>query len=144
MAVKVNRCAALSRSPPGGNQDNTIRTKIRTISAVNEQAEVDQAARTLLMARRTAEAIEADARQQSQVVLGEAKTRADRQLGLGDPPVGTRSLLLELAVAGQQLGERRAGLLEEGLDLVGVVALPALGELDRLEQLWREFHGGRC
>lgn len=50
-------------------------------AAVNEQAEVDQAARTLLMARRTAEAIEADARQQSQVVLGEAKTRADRQLG---------------------------------------------------------------
>jgi len=51
-----------------------------TASAMSEEAEVEQAARTLLMARRTAEQMEADARGQAQNLLAEAKTRADRQL----------------------------------------------------------------
>lgn len=52
----------------------------RSASALSEEAEVEQAARTLLMARRTAEQMEADARGQAQNLLVEAKTRADRQL----------------------------------------------------------------
>ncbi|UDY35985.1 DivIVA domain-containing protein [Dermatobacter hominis] len=52
----------------------------RSASAMSEEAEVEQAARTLLMARRTAEQMEADARGQAQNLLVEAKTRADRQL----------------------------------------------------------------
>jgi len=52
----------------------------RSASAISEEAEVEQAAKTLLMARRTAEATENEARGQAQALLGEAKTRADRQL----------------------------------------------------------------
>jgi hypothetical protein len=52
----------------------------RSATAMSEEAEVEQAARTLLMARRTAEQMEADARGQAQNLLAEAKTRADRQL----------------------------------------------------------------
>jgi cell division septum initiation protein DivIVA len=52
----------------------------RSATALSEEAEVEQAARTLLMARRTAEQMEADARGQAQNLLVEAKTRADRQL----------------------------------------------------------------
>ena len=53
----------------------------RSASAISEEAEVEQAAKTLLMARRTAEAMENEARGQAQSLLGEAKARADRQLG---------------------------------------------------------------
>lgn len=52
----------------------------RSAAAMSEEAEVEQAARTLLMARRTAEQMELDARGQAQSLLAEAKTRADRQL----------------------------------------------------------------
>ena len=52
----------------------------RSASAISEEAEVEQAAKTLLMARRTAEAMENEARGQAQSLLGEAKIRADRQL----------------------------------------------------------------
>lgn len=52
----------------------------RSAAAMSEEVEVEQAARTLLMARRTAEQMEQDARGQAQSLLAEAKTRADRQL----------------------------------------------------------------
>jgi DivIVA domain-containing protein len=81
-------------------------------AAVSEQAEVDQAARTLLMARRTAEAIEADARQQSQVVLGEAKSRADRQLG--EAQAEADELIRRARVqAEQEYAERRVRAQDE-------------------------------
>ncbi len=77
-----------------------------------EQAEVEQAARTLLMARRTAEAMEQEARQQAQNLLGEAKTRADRQLG--EAQAEAEELIRRARVqAEQEYAERRVRAQDE-------------------------------
>jgi len=77
-----------------------------------EQAEVEQAARTLLMARRTAEAMEQEARQQAQNLLGEAKTRADRQLG--EAQAEAEELIRRARIqAEQEYAERRVRAQDE-------------------------------
>ena len=64
------------------------------------------------MARRTAEAIENDARQQAQVVLGEAKTRADRQLG--ESQAEAEELIRRARIqAEQEYAERRVRAQDE-------------------------------
>jgi DivIVA domain-containing protein len=50
------------------------------VGGLSEEAEVEQAAKTLLMARKTAEATVNEAKGQAQSLLEDARTRADRQL----------------------------------------------------------------
>ena len=84
----------------------------RSASALSEEAEVEQAAKTLLMARRTAEAMEQDARGQAQALLGEAKTRADRQLG--EAQAEAEELIRRArAQADAEFADRRSRALEE-------------------------------
>ena len=80
--------------------------------ALSEEAEVEQAAKTLLMARRTAEAMEQEARGQAQALLGEAKTRAERQLA--EAQAEAEELIRRArAQADEEFAERRARALEE-------------------------------
>jgi cell division septum initiation protein DivIVA len=84
----------------------------RSASAISEEAEVEQAAKTLLMARRTAEAMENEARGQAQALLGEAKTRADRQLG--EAQAEAEELIRRArSQADSEFAERRGRALEE-------------------------------
>lgn len=84
----------------------------RTSAAMSEEAEVEQAAKTLLMARRTAEAMEQEARGQSQALLGEAKTRADRQLA--EAQAEAEELIRRArAQAEDEYADRRTRVLEE-------------------------------
>jgi cell division septum initiation protein DivIVA len=84
----------------------------RTASALSEEAEVEQAARTLLMARRTAEQMEADARAQAQNLLAEAKTRADRQLA--EAQAEAEELIRRARTqAENEFAERRERAMEE-------------------------------
>ena len=90
----------------------------RSASALSEEAEVEQAAKTLLMARRTAEAMEQDARGQAQALLGEAKTRADRQLG--EAQAEAEELIRRArAQADAEFADRRSRALEEVQALEG-------------------------
>lgn len=84
----------------------------RSSAKLSEQAEVEQAARTLLMARRTAEGMEADARAQAQNLLVEAKTRADRQLA--EAQAEAEELIRRARTqADHEFAERRERALEE-------------------------------
>ena len=84
----------------------------RSASALNEEAEVEQAAKTLLMARRTAEAMENEARGQAQALLGEAKARADRQLG--EAQAEAEELIRRArSQAETEFADRRSRALEE-------------------------------
>jgi hypothetical protein len=81
-------------------------------AALSEEAEVEQAAKTLLMARRTAEAMEQEARGQAQSLLGEAKTRADRQLA--EAQAEAEELIRRArAQADEEYADRRNRALEE-------------------------------
>jgi cell division septum initiation protein DivIVA len=84
----------------------------RSASAISEEAEVEQAAKTLLMARRTAEAMENEARGQAQSLLGEAKIRADRQLA--EAQAEAEELIRRArAQADNEYADRRVRALEE-------------------------------
>ncbi len=84
----------------------------RSAAALSEEAEVEQAARTLLMARRTAEQMEVDARGQAQSLLAEAKTRADRQLA--EAQAEAEELIRRARTqADSEFADRRIRALEE-------------------------------
>lgn len=84
----------------------------RSAAALSEEAEVEQAARTLLMARRTAEQMETDARGQAQNLLVEAKTRADRQLA--EAQAEAEELIRRARTqAGSEFADRRERAMEE-------------------------------
>ncbi len=90
----------------------------RSAASANEEAEVEQAAKTLLMARRTAEAMENEARGQAQALLGEAKTRADRQLG--EAQAEAEELIRRArAQAEAEFADRRSRALDEVQALEG-------------------------
>lgn len=85
---------------------------VRSTTAMSEQAEIEQAARTLLMARRTAEDTEKDARAQAQNLLVEAKTRADRQLA--EAQAEAEELIRRARTqADHEFAERRERAIEE-------------------------------
>ena len=85
-------------------------------SQANEQAEVEQAARTLLLAQRTAEETVAEARGQAQALLDDARARSDRQLREANAEAEQL-----VRTAGEQaeaeFAERRAAVLEDVQDL---------------------------
>jgi len=84
----------------------------RSVTAMSEQAEVEQAARTLVMARKTAEDMESDARMQAQNLLVEAKTRADRQLA--EAQAEAEELIRRARTqADHEFAERRERAIEE-------------------------------
>ena len=85
-------------------------------SQANEQAEVEQAARTLLLAQRTAEDTVAEARGQAQALLDDARAKSDRQLREANAEAEQL-----VRTAGEQaeaeFAERRAAVLEDVQDL---------------------------
>jgi cell division septum initiation protein DivIVA len=84
----------------------------------NEQAEVEQAARTLLLAQRTAEETVAEARGQAQTLLEEARATSDRQLR--DATAEAEQLVRKANEQAEvEFADRRAAVLEDvqGLEL---------------------------
>ena len=105
-AAAAERRAADASSAPGA------------ASGLSEEAEVAQAAKTLLMARRTAEATEAEARSQAQALLAETKSRADRQLS--DSQAESEELVRSARRrADEEFAERRSRVLEDVENLEG-------------------------
>jgi cell division septum initiation protein DivIVA len=81
-------------------------------AVADEEAEVEQAAKTLLMAKRTAEATEREARNQAQALLGEAKIRADRQLA--EAQAEAEELIRRArSQADEEFADRRQAVLAE-------------------------------
>ena len=91
----------------------------------NEEAEVEQAAKTLLMAKRTAEATVNEARGQAQALLEDSQNRAQRQLGEANaegcgvcvedvPETPGARVVHRVADAADVLGPRA---LEKGVDV---------------------------
>ncbi len=79
---------------------------------LNEEAEVEQAAKTLLMAKRTAEATVNEARGQAQALLEDSQNRAQRQMNEANAEAGE---LIRRAneQAEAEFADRRAAVLDE-------------------------------
>lgn len=79
---------------------------------VNEEAEVEQAAKTLLMAKRTADATVNEARGQAQALLEDSQNRAQRQLNEANAEAAE---LIRRAneQAEAEFADRRSAVLEE-------------------------------
>ena len=106
---------------------------------LNEEEEVEQAARTLLAARRTSEAIEDEARRKAQELLLDAKSRADRTLS------EARAEADELVATARQQADvdavdHRSRLLDEVQDLEARRAelTEIVGQLDGRLAVYRE------
>lgn len=84
----------------------------------NEEAEVEQAAKTLLMAKRTAEATVNEARGQAQALLEDSQNRAQRQLNEANAEAAE---LVRRAneQAEAEFADRRAAVLDEVRGLEG-------------------------
>lgn len=84
----------------------------------NEEAEVEQAAKTLLMAKRTAEATVNEARGQAQALLEDSQNRAQRQLNEANAEAAE---LIRRAneQAEAEFADRRSALLDEVRGLEG-------------------------
>jgi cell division septum initiation protein DivIVA len=98
---------------------------------MNEEEEVEQAARTLLAARRTSEAIEDEARKKAQELLLDAKSRADRTVS--EAQAEAEEMVAEArAQADQDSVDHRARLLDEVRDLEArrVELTEIVGQLD--------------
>lgn len=87
-------------------------------SRADEQAEVEQAAKTLLMARRTADATVNEARGQAQTIVEEARSRAERQLQAAE---AESDAMLRRATekAEAEFADRRSVALDEVQQLEG-------------------------
>ena len=98
---------------------------------LDEEAEVEQAARTLLMARRTAEAIENEARDKAQTLLLEAKARADRQVQEAHTEA-EETLARARSQADREGADRRTQMLDEVRELEArrVELTEIVGQLD--------------
>lgn len=84
----------------------------------NEEAEVEQAAKTLLMAKRTAEATVNEARGQAQALLEDSQNRAQRQLNEANAEA-TELIRRANEQAEAEFADRRAAVLEEVRGLEG-------------------------
>jgi DivIVA domain-containing protein len=102
-----------------------------TPKVMDEDAEVEQAARTLLMARRTSEAIENESRDKAQSLLLEAKARADRQVQEAQSEAD-EILARARTQADREGADRRAKALDEVRDLEArrVELTEIVGQLD--------------
>ena len=121
-AFVPGRCCDLRRAERGrgggASGCRTRRAASGAASGLSEEAEVAQAAKTLLMARRTAEATEAEARSQAQALLAETKSRADRQLS--DSQAESEELVRSARRrADEEFAERRSRVLEDVENLEG-------------------------
>lgn len=98
---------------------------------MNEEEEVEQAARTLLAARRTSEAIEDEARKKAQELLLDAKSRADRTVSEAQAEA-EELVAAARAQADQDSVDHRARLLDEVRDLEArrVELTEIVGQLD--------------
>jgi DivIVA domain-containing protein len=98
---------------------------------LNEEEEVEQAARTLLAARRTSEAIEDEARKKAQELLLDAKSRADRTVSEAQAEA-EEMVAVARAQADQDSVDHRARLLDEVRDLEArrVELTAIVGQLD--------------
>lgn len=98
---------------------------------MNEEEEVEHAARTLLAARRTSEAIEDEARKKAQELLLDAKSRADRTVSEAQAEA-EELVSAARAQADQDSVDHRARLLDEVRDLEArrVELTEIVGQLD--------------
>ena len=106
---------------------------------MNEEEEVEQAARTLLAARRTSEAIEDEARKKAQELLLDAKSRADRTVAEAQAEA-EELVAAARSQADQDSVDHRARLLDEVRDLEArrVELTEVVGQLDARLAGYRE------
>ena len=82
------------------------------VARANEAAEVEQAAKTLLMAQRTADATVNEARGQAQALLEDARARADRQQAESAAEAEELVRLARLQ-AEEEYADRRSAIIDE-------------------------------
>jgi DivIVA domain-containing protein len=103
-AAEAQQAAAQGAAAQGAANESAARA--------NEAAEIEQAAKTLLMAQRTADATVTEARGQAQSLLEDARARADRQQAESTAEAEELVRLARLQ-AEEEYADRRAAVLEE-------------------------------